>query len=363
MNEIALSMLPVIILLTLIQAYTPFVTRKSECFGVSIPQSEFHNPNINAMRKSYALYIVLIGLITCAAVFLFGTANVMIWTILPLPLIGVDFGVYYLFHRRMKAFKNTTGWAQNMSGTVVVDTSPDEADYPSPIWLLVYPVMILMTIAFIASTYPNMPDRIPMHFNFAGIADRYANKTLMTAYFPVFAQAFMTIIFTGCYFVIKTARKQIDPENPEKSRHQVTIFRRSWGQFILFCGALMLLLFAGIPFLTIGVLSASTYLYFTLGMTGAICAASVYLAVKIGQGGSRVSGPSNSKVLNVRDDDRFWKLGVFYFNPDDPSLFVEKRFGIGWTSNFARPMTYVIIAGFILLMAVFTFVSINGTAS
>ena len=32
-----------------------------------------------------------------------------------------------------------------------------------------------------------------------------------------------------------------------------------------------------------------------------------------------------------------YRCGVFYVNPDDPRLWVEKRFGIGWTLNYARP--------------------------
>jgi uncharacterized membrane protein len=27
---------------------------------------------------------------------------------------------------------------------------------------------------------------------------------------------------------------------------------------------------------------------------------------------------------------------MIYYNPDDPALMVEKRFGIGWTLNFAH---------------------------
>jgi uncharacterized membrane protein len=32
-----------------------------------------------------------------------------------------------------------------------------------------------------------------------------------------------------------------------------------------------------------------------------------------------------------------YRYGVFYVNPQDPRLWVEKRIGIGWTLNFARP--------------------------
>lgn len=36
-------------------------------------------------------------------------------------------------------------------------------------------------------------------------------------------------------------------------------------------------------------------------------------------------GGSQDTDKTVRDDDRYWKLGIFYFNKSDPSLFVEKK--------------------------------------
>jgi uncharacterized membrane protein len=32
---------------------------------------------------------------------------------------------------------------------------------------------------------------------------------------------------------------------------------------------------------------------------------------------------------------------MFYFNPADPAIFVEQRFGIGYTVNFANRATWV----------------------
>ena len=34
---------------------------------------------------------------------------------------------------------------------------------------------------------------------------------------------------------------------------------------------------------------------------------------------------------------------MLYFNADDPALFVEKRFGIGYTLNFGRPSAWLLI--------------------
>ena len=51
-----------------------------------------------------------------------------------------------------------------------------------------------------------------------------------------------------------------------------------------------------------------------------------------------------------RDDDRYWYAGVFYNNPDDPALFVPKRFGLGWTLNFGHPQARLILIGMMLLV-------------
>ncbi|NMB64321.1 MAG: hypothetical protein GYA16_05565 [Spirochaetes bacterium] len=39
--------------------------------------------------------------------------------------------------------------------------------------------------------------------------------------------------------------------------------------------------------------------------------------------------------MNKDDNPKHWKLGIFYYNKDNPSEFVDKRKGIGTTLNFA----------------------------
>ncbi len=48
------------------------------------------------------------------------------------------------------------------------------------------------------------------------------------------------------------------------------------------------------------------------------------------------------------DVKQLWKWGVFYLNPEDPRLWVPKRFGIGWTLNFARRIAWAVMG--LLLM-------------
>jgi uncharacterized membrane protein len=74
-----------------------------------------------------------------------------------------------------------------------------------------------------------------------------------------------------------------------------------------------------------------------------------------GQGGSRLrlggAGTNTPHTVN-RDDDRLYRWGLFYFNRDDPALFVPKRFGIGWTVNMARPLAWVMLAATVAAIAI-----------
>lgn len=58
--------------------------------------------------------------------------------------------------------------------------------------------------------------------------------------------------------------------------------------------------------------------------------------------------------MNNRDNNSFWKLGVFYYNKQDKRLFPPKRMGLGWTVNFANPLS---VALFLLILMVIFFLS------
>ena len=62
--------------------------------------------------------------------------------------------------------------------------------------------------------------------------------------------------------------------------------------------------------------------------------------------------------LELLDDDDYWIFGMFYNNPNDTRLNVEKRFGYGGTINIAHPAGKIIMAiTFLLLVGTLIFVA------
>lgn len=51
---------------------------------------------------------------------------------------------------------------------------------------------------------------------------------------------------------------------------------------------------------------------------------------------------NNSNAI-IQSNSSSWKLGIFYYNPEDPSIFIPKKSGNGLVLNWAKKTTWMII--------------------
>ena len=63
----------------------------------------------------------------------------------------------------------------------------------------------------------------------------------------------------------------------------------------------------------------------------------------------KITAPAATDVVPEPQSDSYWKAGMFYYNPDDPAIFVSKRVGIGYTMNFANKMSWLVMLGILLI--------------
>jgi uncharacterized membrane protein len=56
-----------------------------------------------------------------------------------------------------------------------------------------------------------------------------------------------------------------------------------------------------------------------------------------------------NKVINEAE---CWKWGMFYYNPLDKRIFLPKKTGLGFTLNFAHPVSIVIICTAIVFIII-----------
>lgn len=331
-------------------AMTPYITRRTESFGVSIPETVYENEELKNFRKKYAISTSGVGiflLITLMLINMKFTEEQWMWAFLisVFAYMIISFLVYLHFHKKMKTLKEKYQWNKTKKEVVTIDIRfyQQKRTYANS-WFLLPLLINLATFMITWLFYDRIPDRFPMQYNFAGEVTRWADKSIGSVLLFPLLQLFMIGLFLFINIIIANSKQQIDPDNPEKSIKQNIVFRRRWSLFIIVTGTILVLLFFFNQLSLLLDFDPQILFILTFVIVGITLIYAGILTFLTGQGGSRVKIQTgvNGEKIN-RDDDRYWKLGIFYFNPNDPALFLEKRFGSGWTVNFARPLAWVFL--------------------
>ncbi|GBG10140.1 hypothetical protein PAT3040_04858 [Paenibacillus agaridevorans] len=351
-------MIPVVLTTTVI----PLLTRRIESFGVTIPEEGQNHPDIRALRKSYLWWNGGLGALLTASLMIitFRISSDNAWGIAlaahTVLYIIVSFGIYYKIHRAVKAIKEKEQWLKDAPQRIMVSTAFRTEKLTQPhYWFIPHLLLIMGTILVCVLGYDRFPELMPMKYDFNGEVTRSVAKSYTSVLWPVFVQAFLLIVFVFTNVVIGRSKQVAEASDPEGSLHRNLRFRRIWSAYLIIFGFMIM---AAIGMIPVGMLldwSGNVSALATILVVGLMVVSSIALSVKTGQGGSRLKSESGGKpqttVASAADHDRHWKLGVIYFNPNDPALFVEKRFGIGWTMNMARPVVWIIVV-LIILVAV-----------
>jgi len=158
------------------------------------------------------------------------------------------------------------------------------------------------------------------------------------------------------YKSIDLTKVQLDVEDPNESKVRNNIFKKRWTAAVISIMFLLLSLFSLYNFDTGGTINISpeAYTFINIVFLVLIFIIAGITAITTGQGGSRLKNETIETVKEMnRDDDQFWKFGMIYYNKNDPSIFIEKRFGVGFTMNFANPIAIVLLVGLFVLIGIF----------
>lgn len=359
MNTIVILLMLVLLPVFVLTMFIPYWTRKTESFGVSIPEEIYSSPQLIDLRKKYVFQTGLLSLITLAAVVgvelvyaLDETGIGIMVSIVTTVYLAASFLIYYRFHRLMKKLKAASKWNEGKSQQIFVNMKfrTEKLTY-SNLWFIIPLLITLATALFIVVNYNAIPSRIPMQYGLDGTVTSYAEKSPRSAMFPPVMQLGMTLLFIFINTIISRSKQQINADNPEASLQRNIIFRRRWSAYTIVSGIALISLFAFMAVTFVHPVPSQVQMIVTMGVTTIMVLGAIILSVTTGQGGSRIKIPGESTRAEVtdRDDDKHWKLGIFYFNRNDPALFMEKRFGIGWTINYARPLAWILFLGILLL--------------
>ncbi len=341
-----------------IMSFMPYLTRETVSFGISVSEEAFRSEPLRRMRKTYALtslgiYTVLFILCIYSAFRSEGDIeqNGALGIYVSMMVV-VSIALNLIFYFRMKKMRPSLLSAPATKSVIAIDTGfRRNSLILSNYWFLLHAVVIVVSLILVLVNYDKIPDSIAMKFDFQGEIVSSADKSYRTVLFPNVMQVIMTLLFLFINWSILRSKQQTYAGDPERSIRQNTLFRRRWSMFTMVSGLALVLMFSFIQLNMLNPLDTDVILLVSLLIPVFIVLLAVILSFNTGQGGSRIGRPTAGSKVQPVDDDRYWKLGSIYFNPQDPSIFVEKRFGIGWTMNFAHPVGWIVLGGIVIAVA------------
>lgn len=356
----------------LLMGITPYINRRDIPFGVSIPVTDKTKEVVNAQKKSYLFINLGIAIIINIGIFLYGQFKpniseeklVYLCIVSLFIMLGISLVSYVLKHNELKKYKQTLSLEMKQTKKIVVDLSfrDEKLIFPTSYLVGINLAFVLVTVLLTVFNYQNIPDKLVTQWDFNMNPTTITEKTWGSVMMIPAMQVFITIVMAISNQAYLSAKQQIDGKNPTASSTKSKKFRRQSSLLNLVISILTQLLFVAIQLVTVFErVSPKVVMILSLVFTILIIGLVLWFSLYYGQSGDRLKTieineeeAPKGNIVTV-DDDENWKLGMFYFNKQDPSFWVEKRMGVGMTFNLAKWQSWAFLIGVIVLPLLLVF--------
>lgn len=355
---------------------TFFINRFSNngiIFGVRVPKEYENDKDIVTLEKEYKkVYLIFsLPLIIIINLLMFLVSKVWLYLIVTVALIIVTNIPMIIYWNKTKKLKEEKGWRSLGKNVVLVDTTIRKPKIKEEdvliktrtyMFLLVIP---LITVIATLLAYKNVPSPFPIHYNAEGVADGFVNKegfkgVFYLVIFPALMQIGMILFLALINRFAINGKVDINSGTLEEIKKQRRVFKKVNSMMLFIITLEIVLMFSFIQFCTI--YSWNVNLINIIALPILIITIIIFLIIgfKIGQGGKNIKFNKEEKEI-YRDDDKHWILGIFYYNKNDPSIFVEKRVGIGWEVNLGNPIGLMfMLVPLVMLIGMIIYFIISG---
>jgi uncharacterized membrane protein len=329
----------------------PAINSPTVPFGVRVPAHRVSDPTVVRQTRIYRWRVLLSGIVAigvCLA--MYGvTGETLFLPLSVLVFVGAWYACFFLANHEIRAAKAAGGWYEGVRQGISVDTElrTDPPRFPWQ-WLASALIIVVATAVIGVISYPSMPEVLAVHYAAKGVPNRLAAKSIGTAFSLVFVQIGVTALLAGiAAAILFRSRPDIDPAHPASSAH--------WHRRYMVLGAKALLgLLAMVNLAMLG----SSLLMWTGTVTPwaplvvvlPVLAAVAVTVVVFARNNRAPDEGEEDTGLTHREDDKYWRSGLFYVNGEDHALVVPRRFGLGWTLNFGNPTAVMILAGVLALI-------------
>ena len=299
---------------------TPNLSRRGLFFGVPVSPdfAASHNAHqtVGAFRRNVAVAFLIALLIAWQV-----PVSSLLGGLIPVLLLMAAAGVsFYQAHRLVLPFRAPAPSDRSIDLLAAPGTAP------RTLWLAAGPFLLLACIAlFLHSHWSAIPDKFPVHFAADGTPDGWSVKSIKGVYGPLLFAAEI------CSFLVVCACASWFGARRSTTRS---------GAISIFVAVeyVLAIIFALVPLQTLFAIP------YWVTVVVAIAPAPLLIAYII----KKVSEPSGPPEQTPAE---CWKGGLFYYNPADPVVMVEKRTGLGYTLNFANPWSWALMLFLVLVVA------------
>ena len=350
--------------ITWIMAQTPSLASPGTPLGVRVPKAHLSDSAVTSALAGYKVRTWGCGI---AATIL----SLFAWK-LPLlaavPSLVVALGgmwAYISQRRRIIAAKKAGGWFDEVETTIAARVSTnangttDFEGIPTPTFPWITILASLLCIAagaiIVASHWSAIPDPVPVHWNESMEADNWSDKSIGSVFFSSFvALALLGLFAIICSFI---AHSEVSPRSERsikaRLRNEANLALTNTGM-----GVLTLLISAGMALMQVtgpiphyqrfNGAAITTMLILTIGGSIGLVVFLLYKQSRLSEQLRGIHFADEDK--ESPDNDHLYKWGVIYYNPDDPAVLVDKRFGTGMSFNYARWQAKVFFGLVVLIL-------------
>jgi len=373
--------LGIVVFIAALMGITPMLNRKSLLFGVRVPESAAALPESRKLKRNY-VSITVLGCLVVLGLSLLQYILAPHHTLLgvmyfPLLMAAVDFMAFIPQWKKAKTLKEQHGWQVPLTGLADTRSAMERQRLSTLpwIWYIASAALVLAGVAATFALYSRIPEQIPLHWGADMEPTRWGDRNIINLMLMPLIALGTIALMAGTNMAFYKQKLQVSTEKPALSFAQHRMYRRMMSHGLGFMTLNMTGLFLAIQAVTIDVFDLSqnliviaTVIACTVGI-----APLIYVQVKAGQSGNKLKPdlssehaqgeqPGASKSAHPgRGDDRYWKLGMFYCNPDDPAMLVESRFGGNSGFNYSRlPGKIFLVAIALLLVGTYAWMTYIG---
>ncbi|HEV3253939.1 MAG TPA: DUF5808 domain-containing protein [Candidatus Acidoferrales bacterium] len=330
----------------------PTLTRRDIFFAVTVPADFRGSEEAKAILRRFRAALLVHSVVAVAL-----TAAGFVFHHLWLLLAGVYWQCFGAFLAFLSGRRKVLPHAAAPSQVHEAVLAPRE---PGPLghrMLQVGPFAIMTaTCLYLYARWESLPVRFPVHWGIDGKPNRWASRSFLGVYGAMLTGFVICGGMALLAYAILHWSRQVRATGAAAVNEDK--FRNTQLGILLGAEYFIAVLFSWIALMPLRQsqemgASMAVILLATLAFVGVVFVAVIHT----GQGGANLAhagaGATGSipeaAPIGDRTPDRCWKGGMIYYNPDDPAVLVEKRFGIGYTLNFGNGRSWLVLGGIVLV--------------